>query len=265
MKMIEAIILGIVQGFTEFIPVSSSGHLVLLSKIMGIQANGITFDIILHVATLFSVLVIFRQDIHRMIRKPFSRSNLLIIVATIPTIIIYILFKDFFLDLFKTGTYLGFSFIFTGIVLFLSGSLKTNNIVKDKVDKISLIDAAFIGTAQGIAMIPGVSRSGTTLAAGLARKIDGKTALRFTFLLSIPAVLGALASDAVDIYKGNTVFEPDIFPLIAGSVAAFICGYLAIRFMMKVILKKGIKPFAYYLWILGTLVLLDQYILKIFL
>lgn len=264
MEIIEAIVLGIVQGLTEFIPVSSSGHLVLFSKILGFKSQGISFEIFLHFATLLAVVAVFRNDIVRMLKKPFSKLNGLIVISTVFTGIIYILFKKVFIDMFETGAYIGYGFLFTGIVLFLSEIKPKKGYPKNTLNRIQFKDAVYLGVMQGISMVPGVSRAGSTIGTGLLRRIDRNVAVKFSFLLSIPVILGAVILDFSDIVKGAGSFDVEILPFICGFVAAFISGFFAIKFLISFISKKGVKAFAWYVIILGLMVLSDQFFFRVF-
>lgn len=263
MTVVEAIILGLVQGITEFVPVSSSGHLVLVSKILGIENHGITFEIFLHVATLFAVLIVMRSEVFLLIKHPFSKLMGIIAVATLATGVLYIVFNKILIDMFETGKYIGFALVFTALVLYFSEKTAGSRNNKHDIDKTGYVDAVFIGIAQGIALIPGVSRSGTTISAGLARKLDRVSAVKFSFLLGIPAIAGAFISDLYGILKDARGFELEILPYAAGFIAAFVSGYLSIKFLISVVTKRGLKPFAIYVSILAVLVLADQYIFNL--
>ncbi len=264
MSVIKAIILGIVQGLTEFLPVSSSGHLVLLQKIFGIEEGALTFAIALHFATLIAVLVIYRKKIFEMIKKPFSKLPMYIVLATIPVAIFGLLLDDLIESFFETGTTLGVGFIFTGLIL-----LYADNAGKKarKLEEMTIKDPLVIGASQAIAMLPAVSRSGMTISTSLLLGIERKTAADFSFLLSIPAILGATVVDIYKIIKtGENVFSSiSIGSFVIGMIFAGIAGFIAIKFMISLIERQKLKYFSYYLWGLGALVLLDQLVFRIFL
>jgi undecaprenyl-diphosphatase len=257
MGLIQAIILGIVQGVTEFLPISSSGHLVLFQKLFGLTEGVITFDVAVHLATLIAVFIVFKDDIFDLIRKPFTKLTYLLIVGTIPAVIFGLLFKDVISTLFESGKSLGFEFLLTGLALLYAENVQSRN---KKLGDTGYSDAALIGTAQAIAILPAISRSGLTIAGALARGLNREFAAKFSFLLSIPAILGAAVLDLKDIVKlgGSAGFGVDLIPLIGGMVAAAISGYFAIRFMLKLLTKGSLKGFAYYVFILAALVLADQ-------
>lgn len=262
MSILEAILLGIVQGFSEFLPISSSGHLVLLQKIFGIKEGALTFDIALHLATLVAVMVVYRKKIIEIIKKPFSKLPVYIVLGTIPIGILGLLFNDIIERFFETGATLGVGFIFTGLILMLA-----ENIGKKERDleKMKASDPLLIGTAQAVAMLPAVSRSGMTISSALALGIERKTAADFSFLLSIPAILAAVVLDVYKMVKTgeNTLSAIGVAPIIVGMIFAAVCGYFAVRTMLKLIQNRKLKYFSWYLWGLGALVLLDQLVLHI--
>ncbi|AGC69361.1 undecaprenyl-diphosphatase UppP [Thermoclostridium stercorarium subsp. stercorarium DSM 8532] len=263
MSIIEAIILGIVQGLTEFLPVSSSGHLVLLQKVFNIEEGALTFDIALHFATLLAVVVVYRKKIFEMLRNPFSKLPLYIIVGTIPIAVLGLLLNDLVESIFETGSTLGTGFIFTGLVLMYAESTgeKSKNI-----EQMGIKDPLLIGTSQAIAMLPAVSRSGMTISTALALGIERKTAADFSFLLSIPAILGAVVVDLYKVVKtgGSGLAAIGTAQFAAGMIFAAVSGFIAVKFMISLIQKKKLKYFSYYLWIIGALVLADQLFLHIF-
>ncbi|MCL4439777.1 MAG: undecaprenyl-diphosphate phosphatase [Firmicutes bacterium] len=255
MSIIQSVILGLVQGLTEFLPISSSGHLVLLQKLLGVKGAVLTFDVLVHFGTLAAVLAVFWQDIVSLLRRPWQKLGLLIIVATIPTGIIGLSLKDFFERLFESGKTLGLEFIVTGLVIWFADRVRQRS---KGINDISYFDAAFVGVMQGIAILPAVSRSGLTIAGSLFRGIDRETAAKFSFLVSIPAILGATLLDLKDVL-GQGVPPGMGLPFVIGPVVAAISGYWAIKYMIKVLQKGSMKGFAYYVWILGVLVIALQF------
>jgi undecaprenyl-diphosphatase len=254
---IQAFILGLIQGLAEFLPISSSGHLVLFQKLFGLGKGVVTFDIAVHLATLAALMIILKKDIMEIIRKPFGKLTLMVVAGTIPTIIIGAVFKDLFDKLFVSGNTLGLEFILTGAVLWYAENTRTKN--KD-LDRMTYTDAAVIGTAQGIAILPAVSRSGLTIAGALLRGLDREFALKYSFLLSIPAILGAALLDGYDIVKSGSIQSVgiDTLPLVIGMATAAVAGYFTVKFMLRVFSKTSFKVFSYYVFILGGLILLDQ-------
>jgi undecaprenyl-diphosphatase len=263
MSIFEAIILGIVQGLTEFLPVSSSGHLVLLQNIFDIEEGALTFDVALHLATLLAVMVVYRKMLLEIIKHPFSKLPVYIVLGTIPIGILGILFNDMIERFFETGATLGVGFIFTGIILMLAenASKKERDLEKMKVS-----DPLLIGTAQAVAMLPAVSRSGMTISSALALGIERKTAADFSFLLSMPAILAAVVLDVYKMVKTgeNTLAAIGTGPLVLGMLFAAVAGFFAVKAMIKLIQNRKLKYFSWYLWVLGALVLLDQLVLHVF-
>lgn len=260
MNTFQAIILGIIQGLTEFLPISSSGHLVLFQKIFGINEPTLIFDTMVHVGTLAAVITVLWKDIYSLLRRPFQKLTWLLAVGTIPTVIIALLFKDSIELLFKSGSTLGFEFIITGMILLFAERLNSG---RKHVDETSYQDAAFIGIMQGVAIMPAISRSGLTISGALMRNLDREFAARFSFLMSIPAILGAAVFQMKDIMEegGAALIST---PLLAGTFAAAIAGYFSVRFMIVLIRKGSMKVFSYYVFALGALVLLDQFVTHLF-
>lgn len=261
MTLIQAIILGIVQGLTEFLPVSSTGHLVLTQKLFGINEPTMAFDTLLHMGTLIAVFVVFKDDIISILKKPFQKLTWLLIVGTIPTAIIGILFKDKFEQMFQSGSTLGFEFIATGLILLWAGALRSGH---KGVKETTFLDAAFIGVMQGVAIMPAVSRSGLTISGALFRKLDREFAARFSFLMSIPAILGAAVFQVKDILEVGGGTGISTGAMIGGAIAAALAGYVSIKYMLEVLRKGSMKYFAYYVFIIGVLVIIDQHLTHIF-
>ncbi len=260
MNTIQAIILGIIQGLTEFLPISSSGHLVLFQKIFGINEPTLIFDTMVHVGTLAAVITVLWKDIFSLLKKPFQRLTWLLIAGTIPTGIIGVMFKDSFEALYKSGSTLGFEFLVTGMVILLAERLNSG---RKHAEETSYLDAAFIGVMQGAAILPAVSRSGLTISGALMRDLDREFAAKFSFLLSIPAILGAAVFQVKDILDAG-VTDIITAPIAAGTIAAAVAGYFSVRFMILLIKKGSMKVFSYYVFALGALVLIDQYITHLF-
>ena len=263
MSIIEAIILGIVQGFTEFLPVSSSGHLVLLQRIFNVEEGALSFSIALHFATLIAVVVVYRNKIFSMLRNPFSKLPVYIVIGTIPKAIIGLLFHDLIESLFETGASLGVGFIFTGLILMYAESAGRKN---REIEDMKVKDPLIIGTAQAIAMLPAVSRAGMTISGALMLGIERKTAADYAFLLSIPAILAAVAKDLYKVIKTgeSSLTAVGTLPVALGMLFAAISGFIAVKGMINLIQKGRLRYFSYYLWGLGALVLLDQLVLHVF-
>ncbi|HOK43209.1 MAG TPA: undecaprenyl-diphosphate phosphatase [Thermoclostridium caenicola] len=262
MNIFEAIVLGIVQGLTEFLPVSSSGHLVLFQQLFGIEGEMVvTFDVALHVGTLLAVFVVYWKRILEMIRHPFSKLPVFLVLGTIPTVIIALLFKDAIEGYYASGSLLGPGFVFTGLILI--GAEKIGNGRKD-LENMKLVDSLLIGAGQGLALMPGVSRSGMTITTGLALGLDRGFAADYAFLLSIPAILGGALLDVLDVVRGDTtaVASIGILPLVVGVAVAAVTGFLAIKVMLAAVKKMKLKYFAWYVMALGILIIIAQLFFK---
>jgi undecaprenyl-diphosphatase len=258
MSIFEAIILGAVQGITEFLPVSSSGHLVLLQKIFRISEPTLLFDIMVHVGTLGAVFIVLWADIWNILRYPIQKFTGLLIVATLPTVLIALIFKDLIEAAFASAAFLGFAFLGTAVLLIIAEGLSRRPGRAKTERTMQWSDALVIGLLQGVAIIPGVSRSGATLSGALSRKLDRSFAARFSFLLSIPAILGALVLQLKGVLEG-TAGGIGTAPLIAGTLTAGVVGFFSIQGMLTIVRKRSLWGFALYVAVLGLLILLDQY------
>jgi undecaprenyl-diphosphatase len=264
MGIFEAIILGMVQGITEFLPVSSSGHLVLLQKIFGISEPVLLFDTMVHVGTLAAVFIVLWKDIWAILRRIIQPLTGYLILATVPTVIAALIFRHIIEEAFQSAAFLGFAFLFTALALLISESLSRRPGIEKNQTAMNWVDALIIGICQAIAIIPGVSRSGLTLSGSLARKLDRDFAARFSFLLSIPAILGALVLQLKDVLDGEPLGGIGPGPIVAGMVSAAVVGFFAVKFMLRIVKTRSLRGFALYVAILGVLVLTDQHFLHIF-
>lgn len=253
----DAFILGLVQGLTEFLPVSSSGHLVIAKHFLGgVKEPGILFEVLLHFGTLLAVLLYFRKELSSILlsllpsgelggaKKNEGRGMALaVVVGTLPTVVIALLFKDTFEMLFESVGIVSVMLLVTGTLLYMSDRVKNPG-----RGSIGVTDAVIIGIVQGMAIIPGISRSGSTIATGLFRGINGEKAATYSFLLSIPAILGAvvLESDGIGKLQGA-----EIVPYLTGVATAAVSGYLSIKVLMRIIVGRKLKIFAFYCWTVG--------------
>ncbi|MFO7636084.1 MAG: undecaprenyl-diphosphate phosphatase [Clostridia bacterium] len=260
MNALQAFILGIVQGLTEFLPVSSSGHLVMLQRIMGIDEPTLSFNIAVHFATLVAVCIVLWQEIVKLARKPFCPLMAYLFIATVPAALAGLLFRDFFERLNNTGLSVGLGFLATALVVFLSSKLLGGT---RKLDEMRWRDALLIGAFQAVAIIPGISRSGMTLSAGLSRKFERKEAIHFAFLMAIPVILGATFIQVLGAVR-HGMGEVQMLPLLIGMAAAGVSGYFAIRLFIRLVMKGRIIWFAAYVLVLSILVLADQLFLGVF-
>lgn len=262
MTILQSIFLGILQGVAEFLPISSSGHLTLAQKLFNLDNIPLIFDVMLHLATLLAVVLVFRKKIAtllislwRFITRKNTKEDqyalsmiLAIIVATIVTGTMGIVLSKIIPDMPIQVVFCGF--IVTALLLIFSSyvskkSKKNNNISIEKTDKISIKQGLFVGFAQGIGVLPGISRSGSTIAASLFSGISRDTAGDFSFILSIPAILGAFILEAKDL--GNLTATVAPFPLIIGCLSAFLSGWLSLKLLLKLIKKGNLQYFAFYL------------------
>ncbi|GGA42393.1 undecaprenyl-diphosphatase 3 [Kroppenstedtia guangzhouensis] len=256
MDWLEATVLGIIQGLTEFLPVSSTGHLYLGRHLFGLDEAGLFLDTMLHLGTLIAVLAVYREEIISLLKNPFSRMGGLLVAGTIPTVIIGLAFKDFFEEISETGVTIGWEFLATGLILWLSDNWKQHG--HKQLEEISYADAAFIGVWQGAAILPAISRSGLTIAAALFRRIDKSAAAHFSFFLSIPAIAGALLLQFVDLMSGQTQVLP-LSSLVMATLMSALFGYLAVRWMINLLKQSSLKIFAVYVWGMGVIVLFFQW------
>jgi undecaprenyl-diphosphatase len=264
MNIFQAIILGAVQGITEFLPISSSGHLVLLQKILGIGESALLFDTLVHGGTLVAVFIVLRKDIWAILKRPIQAVTGYLIIATIPAVVFALAFKDTIEAAFVSGAFLGSAFLITSALLFLSEILSQGPGKKRDKQEMNWRDSLIIGLLQGVAIVPGVSRSGATLSGALSRKLDRDFAARFSFLLSIPAILGALVLQVKDLpAQGGAALEGvGTAALLAGTVTAAAVGFISVKVMLRVVRKYALWGFALYTAVLGVLILGLQYLGK---
>lgn len=256
MSTIQAMILGLVQGITEFLPISSSGHLVILQKIWNIQGNSLLFVTLLHLGTLVAVVWALHKEVRWLVRHPKSWTTRMILVALIPTALIGGLCEEIFENLFDSGITVGFEFVITGCVLWWMDSVKAG--YKSEED-VTVRDALWIGALQGVSILPALSRSGLTIATGLMRGLNRESAARFSFLLSIPAILGATVVELDDVLEEpNQLAHLQWVPMLLGTTVAILAGYAAVKGTMWLIQTSRMRYFAVYVWILAALVLGDQ-------
>ena len=286
MTIIQSIFLGIIQGITEFLPVSSSGHLTILQNLCGIQTDGgLLFDVMLHIGTVVAICIVFRRDILRMIGETvrmindlgknisvffhnkkdqdarrykkilhnnYRRFVVMVICATIPTGIIGFSAQDLIALASESLLAPGIGLIMTAILLIISDAVETGNkIPKD----ISFTSSFLIGIAQGLSTLPGLSRSGTTIAACLISGYDKRFAVKYSFIMAIPAILGAACLEISQI-GGSNVSISQFFIYLVGAVVSGIVGYFCMKKMLTIVRKKKFRGFAIYCLILGCISLI---------
>ncbi len=251
-----ALILGIVQGLTEFLPVSSSGHLTLLNKIFGINGDTLLLTILLHIATLFAVFFVLRKEIFELIKKPFSIEAKNLYIATIPTVLIVILTKNFLEDSFASAKLLPYCFLITAILLTVTNIIdeknkKKNYYYPEKGFRKNVFSSITMGIAQGLAVLPGISRSGATICAGLIAGENREKTAKFSFLMSIPIII---ASMIYELWKGDFGIvngQGMLRFVVISFISAFVVGILAIKLMLKVVQKAKYYWFSFYLVIIA--------------
>ncbi len=273
MDAIEAIILGIIQGLTEFLPVSSSGHLVLFQQLFGLKEAELFFDVCVHIGTLVAVIVVFHREIQNIIaalwRLVFSAGQkgtisqqvesdpelkmaLLIVIGSIPTFVLGLMFQSIADRLFSSSFFTGLMLMVTGLLLWLTRRTKPAN-EGAGIESFSRTKAFIIGIIQGLAIIPGISRSGSTISIGLLLGIDREMAARYSFLLSIPAIVGA---GVLRLKDGLSQVNPAIRLSLLGAAAAALIGYGALKVLLRMVKKGRLYVFAPYCWLIGILAIL---------
>lgn len=272
MTYLESVILGLVQGLAEFLPISSSGHLALLQQFFGIEEDKVlVFAVLLHVGTLISVFIVYWRDIWELIielgltirdlctgrglrlkERPVRKLGVMIIVGTIPTGIMGICFNDFFNSLYNSVIPIGVGLIITGFMLVIAERIGHAN---RGIEQMNYRNALFIGFVQGIAITPGISRSGSTLFGSLLCNLDRRFAVKFVFLLSIPSILGSAVMEAPEAFASG-VDMAQMGPILVGMAVAAVSGLVAIKTMIKIVSNKKLSYFSYYVWVLGAAVVL---------
>ena len=271
MQPFQAVMLGVGQGLTEFLPVSSSGHLVILQYLFKLKEPEVLFNVGVHVGTLGAVIIFFRKDLHRMMASVFRFFNgilqkkvsfaaatqdndiklvLLIIAGTLPTGILGIFFHLIVDRLLSSVVLVGLALIVTGLLLVLTVRVKNNG---NGIERFSVKAALIIGLMQGISIIPGISRSGSTIAVGLFMGLERETSARFSFLLSIPAIIGAAILEFKDI---STYPSAQVTPMLIGAVTSFLVGYGALGSLVYIVKRGRLHFFAPYCFLVGIIALM---------
>ncbi len=262
MNYVDAIILGVVQGLTEFLPISSSGHLVIFQKMLGIEIHDLLFDVIVHLATVFVIIVFYRNVLLSLIKGLFQISSWnrqnkslqliqSLFIGTLPAVIFGLLFNDKIEQLFSHTTVVGYFFLFTGVVLFLTKIKERDK--QDTVDEQQILvemswkHALIIGLAQALAMAPGISRAGMTIAVALFIGIVRPKAAQFSFLLAIPVICGATLLHIMELDSLSVSFDY----LFIGFLSAAISGWVGLNTVLKTLKDGKLFLFSIYLWILG--------------
>jgi len=251
MELIEIVLLGIIQGLTEFLPVSSSGHLVLGQYLLGIKSPGNTLEILFHLGTLGSVIFVFFNEIKNIIltidKKPTQKLLAFISIATLPAMVVGFLFRHEINRLFENINSVGYAFCITGLILVFS------SLSKNKKVKFSISSSIIIGLSQAVAIIPGISRSGITITAALLMGIAPEKSAKFSFLLSIPIIFGAGLLGVIDIKNGDIFTLPTIFAAILSS---FLIGVVALKILLMLLEKGKFYYFGIYCICIGIISIL---------
>lgn len=273
MNIFLAILYGIIQGIAEFLPISSSAHLAIAQNMFGmenLESSYFTFDILLHFGTLVAVFIVYYKDIFALVPAVFTmlgkvfkgkfklseyteteRFVIFVIIATLP-LFVGVLFKDYVEALSSYTKIIGCILLFNGIVLFISDKLEKGTIALDTTKP---RHALFIGLCQMCALVPGLSRSGSTITGGLFMGFKRELAVKFSFIMSIPAILGANILSLADIAE-NPIAKSDIVPYVAGTVAAAVVGVLAMKLLIYISKKSNFRMFSYYCWVVGILAII---------
>lgn len=264
MELIKIIILGIVQGLTEFLPISSSGHLVLTERILDVHTENIYLEVFLHAGTFVAVVIIFWKDVWGIIKTLWEsiirgkRSNdsayyqklfFCLLIGTVPAVVLGLLFKDLVERSFENASLTSWTLILTGLFLFITRFSRV------KKESVGFLDSLIIGLAQSFALLPGISRSGWTIGAGLFRGIKGTKSAEFSFLLSLPAVFGASILKLKESFDRNLPIDTMSLYLL-GALFAFVFGYIAIKSLLQILRKGKFEYFGYYCIIVGILSLI---------
>ncbi len=263
MSVLQAIVLGLIQGLTEFLPVSSSGHLVLAKSLFHIHEQGITFEVFVHFGTFLAVIVAFWPDVVKLVvvflrwlahlsqtarlwkKDPYFRLLLFILIGSVPAGIIGVLFDKQIEAAFSNPVFVSVMLLVTGSILLVSRFGKTKRPVPN------LLDSILIGTAQAFAIIPGISRSGSTISTGMLLGVEKSEAARFSFLLALPVIFGAFVLKLKDLLSSGAVANHEILTLSLGTLVSFISGYFAILFLLDVVKKGKFSWFAVYCFLVG--------------
>lgn len=291
MDLLKAIFLGLIQGIAEFLPVSSSGHLAIMKFLLHMETDtGLLFDVLLHLGTLAAIFIAFWKDIKelivegfkiigdffvniglffannvahkkhtykKVISTPYRKFVMLVIVSTIPTGIMGIVFEDAITLVGETLLVPGLCLVLTGILLSIADRVKTG---KKQAENVSYGEAGLLGIAQGLATLPGLSRSGTTITACLLSGFDRSFAVKYSFIMSIPAVLGAVVLQLKD-FNMELVSSSELVNYAIGTVIAGVVGYISIKTMLKVVRGKKFKYFAYYCFAVGILAVVGYFVI----
>jgi len=276
MSLTQALFLGFVQGLTEFLPISSSGHLAIFQNLFGLKETNLFFDVAVHCGTLLAILIVLRQEVFSLVKgslrflvyilrgqkskiddqdRIMARLAALIVIGLIPTALLGFLLQDVVGLLFNSLSAVGTMLLITGTILWMTRMARVGH--KDTAT-MSILDAIIIGLVQGLSVSPGISRSGFTIAFGLFRKLKKSVAVRFSFLLSIPAILGALALE----WENPLLQEAELLNVILGTLTAALVGYFCLRILIRIVQKGHLYYFSPYCWALGSVIIILSFTIK---
>jgi undecaprenyl-diphosphatase len=264
LSLIETLILAIIQGITEWLPISSSGHLVVVQQYLLPEQPPLIFDVALHIGTLCVVLAVFWRQLISILKalvrfdskSDEGKLGILIAVGSIPTALIGYFFHDILESFFYNVLVVGTALVVNGVFLFFSERRRDGR-------RVDYLDSSVIGVAQGIAIIPGISRSGLTIGTALLRKVEKKTAFAFSFLLSVPAVIGAAISESARAWASDELIISgvDTATVLFGVIVSMIIGYISLKLLQKMVMREKFHLFAYYCWIAGMAIILYHFLL----
>jgi undecaprenyl-diphosphatase len=261
-SLLEAILLGLIQGLTEFLPVSSSGHLVVFQNLLGLREPGVTLEVLLHFGTLLSVLYIFRKDfvaLFGFIKDKEQRHLLLMLaIGVAVTGIIGLTVRDFVETAFKSTLLVGFMLIVTGGLLLLLTYIQVGT---KNINEMKYSDALLIGFMQALAIIPGISRSGSTIVSALWRGLNRESAIRYSFMMAVPVIMGATIIETKNLFVTG-IDTSMLMNYVLGGLTAFISGIIAIKTFIKLLARNKFHYFAYYCWALGLMIIIYFLIIK---
>lgn len=244
-ELIKYVLIGFIQGLTEFLPISSSGHVVLFGSLFELD-NLLLLSVVAHVGTLFAVIFCYRKRLVELVKKPFNKTNINLLIATIPTVVIVLLFNHFIEDNFSTKTLI-WGFLLSAVLLIIA------DFKKDSYRPVNKRSALYMGLAQGMALLPGISRSGSTLVCGLLVGVEKNEALDFSFLMSIPIIIASAVYESIKLFTMQlTVNWLGIFIVM---ITSFIFGILSIKLMLKIVKKNKLYFFSIYLIVLSLIIL----------
>lgn len=275
MSLTQALFLGFIQGLTEFLPISSSGHLAIFQNFFGLKQPNLFFDVAVHCGTLLAILIVLRQEVFSLVKgslcfliytlrgqkgnigdhdKVMAKLAGLIAVGLIPTALLGFFLRDVVEYLFNSTVAVGIMLLITGTILWITKAAGEGH--KD-TSNVSILDAIIIGFVQGLSVFPGISRSGSTIAFGLFRKLKKSIAIRFSFLLSIPAILGAMALE----WENPLLQEGELLNVILGTLTAALVGYICLKILIRIVQKGHLYFFSPYCLVLGSVTIILSFIL----